>query len=54
VIAGLAEAFRDIVRRPAEWREKGLRGRQRAERLYGWDAKIDWAVSLYKSLASQA
>jgi glycosyltransferase involved in cell wall biosynthesis len=53
VIAGLVEAFRDIVRNPDSWREKGLRGRQRAERLYGWDAKIDWAVLLYKRLASQ-
>jgi glycosyltransferase involved in cell wall biosynthesis len=53
VIAGLVDAFRDIVRNPAKWSEKGLRGRQRAERLYGWDAKIDWAVSLYRTLANR-
>jgi glycosyltransferase involved in cell wall biosynthesis len=50
VIAGLAEAFRDIVRDPQKWRRRGEAGRHRAEQEYGWDAKIETALGLYEKL----
>ncbi|MEO8130374.1 MAG: glycosyltransferase [Bryobacteraceae bacterium] len=47
VTDGLADALRDVVRRPDIWRARGEQGRRRAESCFGWDAKIDEAMSLY-------
>ncbi len=48
LIQGLADAFRDIVRNPELWRQRGLRGRARAEKEYGWEARIVSALAIYR------
>ena len=52
VIAGFADALRDIVRNPDAWSERGMEGRRRAESRWSWDAKIDRAVEIYNGLAA--
>jgi glycosyltransferase involved in cell wall biosynthesis len=51
VVAGFADALRDIVRNPEAWRDRGLEGRRRAEGSFSWDAKIDRAIEIYSVLA---
>jgi glycosyltransferase involved in cell wall biosynthesis len=52
VIAGFAEALRDIVRNPDAWRDRGAEGHRRAQSRFGWDAKIDRAIRIYAGLAA--
>ena len=52
LILDLMEAFRDIIRNPAQWKIRGENGRRRAEQQYGWDARINTGIELYnKTLA---
>jgi glycosyltransferase involved in cell wall biosynthesis len=51
VIAGFADALRDIVRNPDAWRARGAEGRRRAESSFSWDAKVDRAIAIYAGLA---
>jgi glycosyltransferase involved in cell wall biosynthesis len=53
VVSGLVEAFRDVVRNPGDWRKRGETGRRRAEERYGWDAKVDAAVELFRKFAAE-
>ncbi|HEY1851275.1 MAG TPA: glycosyltransferase [Candidatus Binataceae bacterium] len=53
VVAGFAEALRDIVSNPEAWRDRGLEGRRRAERSFSWDAKIDRTIEVYSELAQR-
>jgi glycosyltransferase involved in cell wall biosynthesis len=48
LIRDLVETFRDIARNPEAWRLRGLRGRARALREYGWDQRIANAVKIYE------
>jgi glycosyltransferase involved in cell wall biosynthesis len=50
VTAALAETFRDIVRHPDSWWQRGEEGRRRAEARYDWDAKITEAIGLYRQV----
>jgi hypothetical protein len=50
LIQGLADAFAAMYRRPAEWKQRGLNGRRRAERQYGWPARIQRALDLYQTV----
>jgi glycosyltransferase involved in cell wall biosynthesis len=50
VTAALADTFRDIVRHPDSWRQRGEEGRRRAEARYGWDAKITEAIGIYRQV----
>ena len=50
LIRDMVRSFEEIVRSPELWRQKGLAGRARAERLYGWDAKIGAAIDLYSRI----
>ncbi len=54
VVAGFAEALRDIVSNPEAWRDRGLEGRRRAERSFSWDAKIDRTIEIYSELAQRS
>ena len=53
LIAGMTDAFRDLVLHPEEWRCRGRNGRCRAEKLYGWPARIERAVSLYQRVIEE-
>jgi glycosyltransferase involved in cell wall biosynthesis len=53
VIDGLVATFRDLVREPEVWRQKGSAGRARVEARYSWDAKVDSAITLYRDLLDQ-
>jgi len=53
LIQGLAEAFTDMYRRPAEWKQRGRNGRLRAERQYGWPARIQRAINLYQTVLKE-
>jgi glycosyltransferase involved in cell wall biosynthesis len=52
VVAGFADAMRDIVRNPGAWRDRGLEGRRRAVSRFSWDVKIDRAIEIYDSFAA--
>jgi len=47
----MADAFRDILRRPAVWRQRGEEGRRRAVEQFSWAAKIEQGLALYRRLA---
>jgi glycosyltransferase involved in cell wall biosynthesis len=49
VIAELERLMADAQAHIANWQLKGLAGRRRAETLYCWDAKIDFAIQLYRT-----
>ena len=51
LIDDLKKALIDAWRNPGEWKRKGERGRLRAEKSYGWDARMDSALELYANLA---
>jgi len=53
LIQGLADALTDMYRQPAQWKQRGLKGRRRAERLYGWPARIQRAVDLYQTVLEE-
>jgi glycosyltransferase involved in cell wall biosynthesis len=46
----IVDAFRDIVKNPAKWKAKGETGRRRAEQQYGWDARMDTAIDIYRQV----
>lgn len=48
VIFGFYDAFCSILANPAKWQNRGKAGRKRAEKLFGWEAKIDSVIELYK------
>jgi glycosyltransferase involved in cell wall biosynthesis len=50
-VAGLARAMRCVAERPAEARERGRRGRERALRHFTWDARIDRLERLLEEAA---
>jgi glycosyltransferase involved in cell wall biosynthesis len=50
LVEGLAAALRDIARNREQWRQRGIKGRRRAERLYGWNAKISRALTIYRQV----
>jgi len=53
-VAALADAFRGIVARPDAWRARGEAGRLRAESRYSWDAKIEEALRLYRTIEGKS
>lgn len=53
VVSGLVEVFRDVAAHPDAWRARGQEGLRRARERYGWDAKVDEAVVLYRRLLAQ-
>jgi len=46
----LSQVLMDIFHNPGSWRNKGLAGRLRAEKQYGWEAKITTAMELYRCI----
>lgn len=54
VASGFSEVLRDVVREPAAWKAKGETGRRRAEERYGWDAKVDAAVELFRGFTARS
>jgi glycosyltransferase involved in cell wall biosynthesis len=50
LVQALVQMFEEAAAEPEIWRRKGIEGRRRAEQRYGWEAKIDEALSLYKQV----
>ncbi|MBX7172167.1 MAG: glycosyltransferase family 4 protein [Pyrinomonadaceae bacterium] len=48
VIFGLYDAFCSVLANPTKWQNRGKAGRKRAEKLFGWEAKIGSVIELYK------
>jgi glycosyltransferase involved in cell wall biosynthesis len=53
VTSALVDSLYDIALRPEVWRQRGEVGRQHAENLYGWEAKIDKMLTLYQELLEE-
>jgi glycosyltransferase involved in cell wall biosynthesis len=53
LITGLVETFRNISRDPEPWRQRGQKGRQRAEREFGWEARIKSAMAIYRRILGE-
>ena len=53
LIASMIAAFMDAYLHPDEWRRRGQNGRARAESLYGWPARIERTVSLYRRVIEE-
>jgi glycosyltransferase involved in cell wall biosynthesis len=53
LIQGLADAFIDMYRHPGDWRQRGLNGRRRAERQYGWPARVQKIMDLYQTVLEE-
>jgi glycosyltransferase involved in cell wall biosynthesis len=54
LIAGLVETFRDVARNPEEWRLRGQKARQRAEKEYGWTARMNNALDIYRRVLGES
>lgn len=52
VIAGFADALRDIVHNPDAWRARGAEGRRRAASRFSWDTKVERSIEIYAGLAA--
>ena len=52
-VRSIADALRDIVRNPKSWEQRGRRGRERAVERFGWDAKMEQALALYRRVAEK-
>jgi len=50
VIGDLERTLAEITASPADWAERGTRGRARVERRYTWESKIAAAEALYEQL----
>jgi len=50
VTTALADCLSDIFEHPDVWRQRGIVGRQRTERLYSWESKINQILTLYQEL----
>jgi glycosyltransferase involved in cell wall biosynthesis len=50
LIEDLVDTFRDIVRNPEAWKQRGVKGRLQAEQRYGWDARIDAGLKIYRQV----
>jgi glycosyltransferase involved in cell wall biosynthesis len=46
----MADALRDIFRRPEVWKRRGEEGHRRAVERFSWDAKIEQGLALYRRL----
>jgi glycosyltransferase involved in cell wall biosynthesis len=53
LIAGLVETFRDISQNPEKWQQRGQKGRQRAEKEYGWEARMRSAMAIYRRILGE-
>jgi glycosyltransferase involved in cell wall biosynthesis len=53
LIAGLVETFRDVAQHPEQWRLRGQKARQRAEKEYGWEARMDSALDIYRGVLGE-
>ncbi len=53
LIAGLVETFRSIARDPEPWRQRGRNGRKRAEKEYGWEARMRNAIAIYRQVLGE-
>jgi glycosyltransferase involved in cell wall biosynthesis len=53
LIAGLVETFLDISHNPEQWRQRGLNGRLRAEKEYGWEARMKTAFTIYERILGE-
>jgi glycosyltransferase involved in cell wall biosynthesis len=49
----LAETLLDVVRNATEWRERGVNALRRAEERYAWEAKLDRAMEIYRSVLNR-
>ena len=52
VITSLMRALRGIVDNPDAWRRRGEKGRRHAEPRFSWDASVNRAVDIYRSVVS--
>jgi glycosyltransferase involved in cell wall biosynthesis len=46
----LAETLLDVVRNAGAWRRRGANALRRAEERYAWEAKLDQAMDIYRSV----
>ncbi len=53
LIAELVETFRDIARNPEKWRLRGEKARERAEKEYGWEARMQRALEIYRRVLEE-
>ena len=53
LIAGLVETFRNISQNPEQWRQRGQNGRRRAEKEFGWEARMRHAVAIYRRILGE-
>jgi glycosyltransferase involved in cell wall biosynthesis len=50
VTTALVDHLSDIFEHPDIWRQRGIIGRQRVERFYGWESKIEQILELYQEI----
>jgi glycosyltransferase involved in cell wall biosynthesis len=51
--AGLVDTFRHIAQNPEQWRQRGQKGRQRAEKEYGWEVRMRSALAIYRRVLGE-
>jgi len=54
VSSGIANALKEIVANPDQWRQKGLTGRRYILEQHSWDRRIDVGLGLYSTLLGAA
>ena len=53
LISDLVETFRNISQNPEQWRQRGRKGRQRAEKEYGWEVRMRNAIAIYRRVLAE-
>jgi glycosyltransferase involved in cell wall biosynthesis len=53
LIQGLAAALTDMYCDAPKWKQRGINGRRRAERQYGWPARIQRAIDIYQKVLEE-
>jgi len=51
LVRTLHETLQDLFDHPEQWQARGAAGRHRVETCFGWDAKMNTAIEIYRELA---
>lgn len=54
LVRDLARTLVDVIDNPEQWAARGRAGRERAQRRFSWDAKIEAALAIYEDVLSAA
>jgi glycosyltransferase involved in cell wall biosynthesis len=52
LVRALQATLQDLFDHPEQWQARGIAGRHRVETCFGWDAKMNAAIAIYRELTA--